>query len=123
MPAKPLTILLVMLAGWINRQQQSVVDYLMEENKVLREKLGKKRILLNNDQRRRLAIRGRQLGRRLLGDICCIFSPDTEEVSIDVGEYSKALTHPVELRSRPVMIARTPCSQCGTPRPAKAGTR
>jgi len=77
MAAKPLTILLVMLAGWVNRQQQDMIDYLMEENKVLREKLGKNRILLSDDQRRRLAIRGKKLGKRLLGNIGCVFSPDT----------------------------------------------
>jgi hypothetical protein len=77
MPAKPLTMLLVMLAGWINRQQQDVIDYLKEENKILREKLGKRRIILNDDQRRRLAIKGKTLGRSFLEDICCVFSPDT----------------------------------------------
>jgi hypothetical protein len=30
------------LAGWINRQQQEVIDYLRTENRVLKEKLGKK---------------------------------------------------------------------------------
>ena len=77
MPPKPLAILLIMLAGWINRQQQDVIEYLKEENKILREKLGKRRIILNDDQCRRLAIKGKTLGRRLLKDICRIFSPDT----------------------------------------------
>lgn len=44
-------MLLVMLAGWINRHQQNVIEYLKEENKILREKLGTKRILLNDKQR------------------------------------------------------------------------
>ena len=48
-------LLVAILAGWISRQQQQAIDYLMAENKVLKEKLGKKRILLNDDQRRRLA--------------------------------------------------------------------
>ncbi len=61
MQAKPLTMLLVMLAGWINRQQQDMIDYLKEENKILHEKLGKRRIILNDDQRRRLAIKGKTL--------------------------------------------------------------
>ena len=52
MQSKPLAMLLMMLAGWINRQQQDVIDYLKEENKILREKLGKKRVILNDDQRR-----------------------------------------------------------------------
>ena len=47
-------LLLLILAGWINHRQQDVIEYLRAGNRVLREKLGKKRILLNNDQRRRL---------------------------------------------------------------------
>ena len=39
MQAKPLKMLLVMLAGWINRQQQEAIEYLKEENRILREKL------------------------------------------------------------------------------------
>jgi len=47
-------MLLMTLAGWINRQQQEMIDYLKEENKILREKLGNKRTLLNNQQKQRL---------------------------------------------------------------------
>ena len=50
---KPWQLLLLILAGWINRHQQDAIEYLMTENQVLREKLGKRRILLNDDQRRR----------------------------------------------------------------------
>ena len=77
MQTKPLTILLLMLAGWINRQQQEMIEYLKEENKILREKLGGKRLLLTDRQRRRLAILGKKLGREFLGQVCCAFSPDT----------------------------------------------
>ena len=44
---------LVALAGRTNRQQQ-VIEYLREENHVLREKLGKNRIILNDSQKCRL---------------------------------------------------------------------
>ena len=81
MKTKPMTMLLAMLAGWINRQQQEVIEYLKAENHILRDELlkatGKKRIILNDSQRRRLAILGKKLGRKLLGEICCAFSPDT----------------------------------------------
>ncbi len=40
MKVKPMGTLLVMLAGWMNRHQQDVIEYLREENKILREKLG-----------------------------------------------------------------------------------
>jgi hypothetical protein len=32
----PLTFFLLLFAGWINRHQQAVIDYLLEENRVLR---------------------------------------------------------------------------------------
>ena len=63
---KPWQLFLLILAGWINRHQQEVIEYLEAENRVLREKFGKRRILLNDDQRRRLAVKGKVLGRKAL---------------------------------------------------------
>jgi len=74
---QPWYLLLMALAGWLNQQQQAAMEYLREENRVLREKVGKKRILLSDDQRRRLAIRGKALGRKLLSEVACLFTPDT----------------------------------------------
>ena len=71
------TMLMMMLAGWINRHQQDMLEYLKAENKILREKLGRKRLLLNDDQRRRLAVLGKKLSRKALTEICEVFSPDT----------------------------------------------
>ena len=74
----PWQIALLALAGWVNRQQQDAIEYLKTENRVLREKLGKKkRILLDDDQRKRLAVKGKVLGRRRLKELGSIFSPDT----------------------------------------------
>ncbi len=73
----PWQLLLLALAAWLNRQQQKTIEYLITENQILKEKLGKKRILLNDDQRRRLAVKGKLLGRRLLLQIANIASPDT----------------------------------------------
>jgi putative transposase len=39
----------------MNQQQPDVIDYLREENRILREQLGGRRLRLNDDQRRRLA--------------------------------------------------------------------
>ena len=61
---RPWQLLLLILAGWINRDQQDAIEYLLTENQVLREKLGKRRILLNDGQRRRLAVKGKVLGRK-----------------------------------------------------------
>ena len=74
---QPWHLLLLILAGWINRSQQNAIEYLLTENRVLREKLGKKRILLNDDQRRRLAVKGKILGREMLEQLTSIVTPDT----------------------------------------------
>jgi transposase InsO family protein len=64
------------LAGWDSEQQRQVIEYLTTENTVLREKLGGGRILLNDDQRRRLAVKGKVLGRKRLSEIRTLFTPD-----------------------------------------------
>ncbi len=65
------------MAGWVNHRQQEVIEFLRTENQILKEKLGKRRILLNDDQRRRLALKGKVLGRKLLAEISTVFTPDT----------------------------------------------
>ena len=70
---QPWHIFLLGLAGWINHRQQHKIEYLITENQVLKEKLGRKRILLNDDQRRRLAVKEKLLGRKLLSEIACTF--------------------------------------------------
>ena len=69
--------LLLTFAGWVNRKQQEVIDYLLEENRVLREQLGGRRLRLTNDQRRRLAAKGKLLGRAALRKFAGIVTPDT----------------------------------------------
>ena len=61
---QPWQLYLVIVAGWIHRQQQEVIEYLRTENQILKEKLDTKRILLSDDQRRRLAVKGKILGRK-----------------------------------------------------------
>ncbi len=62
MHPNPRHILTIAMAGWMNREQSAVIEYLKEENRALRELLGNKRPRLNNDQRRRLAAKGKALG-------------------------------------------------------------
>ena len=69
--------LATLIAGWLNEKQLQAIEYLREENRILREQLGGKRVLLNDDQRRRLAVKGQALGRKLLGEICTIVTPET----------------------------------------------
>ena len=73
----PWHLLVLALSAWINREQEKLIEYLRVENEVLREKLGKGRILLNDDQRRRLAVKGKFLGRKALPELATIVTPDT----------------------------------------------
>jgi transcriptional regulator with XRE-family HTH domain len=66
---RPWQLLFVILASWVNRLQQGIIEYLRTENQVLKEKLRNQRILLNDDQRRRLAVKGRILGPKLLEQV------------------------------------------------------
>jgi hypothetical protein len=51
---QPWQLLLLVLAGWVNRQRQDVIEYLLVENRILRQNIGKKRILLTDQKRRSL---------------------------------------------------------------------
>ncbi len=70
-------LLLHFFAGWVNRRQLNVIEYLKEENIVLREQLGGRRLRLTDAQRRRLAVRGKTIGRKALMQVACIVTPDT----------------------------------------------
>ena len=65
------------LAGWLSHRQQQAIAYLTEENRILRRQLPGRRLRLTDDERRRLAVRGYQLGRRALSDLTTIVTPDT----------------------------------------------
>jgi len=60
--SQPLQFVLVALAGWVNQEQRDVIDYLQEENRVLREQLGARRLRFTDNQRRRFAAKARTLG-------------------------------------------------------------
>jgi putative transposase len=73
----PFQFVLVAVAGWMNQRQQQTIEYLREENRVLREQLGDRRVRFNDDQRRRLAVRAKGLGRKLLAEVATLVTPDT----------------------------------------------
>jgi putative transposase len=72
-----LRILLVALSGWVNRHQHDIIDYLREENRVLKEHLSGQRLRLTDRQRRRLAATGHRVGRRALAHVATLVTPDT----------------------------------------------
>ncbi len=73
----PLQFVLMAMAGWMNQRQQRVIEYLQEENRVLREQTGKRRLRFTDDQRRRLAVKAKVLGRRTLAELDILVMPDT----------------------------------------------
>src|SRR4029450_5168262 len=74
---RPLAFFVLLFSGCVNRHQQVVIDYLLEENRVLRPVNGSRRLRLTDDQRRRIAVKGRVLGRRHLAAVAGIVTPDT----------------------------------------------
>ena len=73
----PLQLIITAAAGWLNRQQAEVISYLIEQNKVLLERVGDVPQKLTNNQRRRLAIKAKAIGRKGLFELPTIFQPDT----------------------------------------------
>lgn len=61
----------------MNQPQLQIIDYHREENRVLREQLGGRRMRLNDDQRRRLAVKAKGLGRKILAEVATIVTPET----------------------------------------------
>jgi len=74
---QPFHLLLIALAGWLSRQQQAVIDYLIEENRVLKEQLEGHRLRFTDEQRIRLAVKAKVLGRRALDELETRVTPDT----------------------------------------------
>jgi transposase InsO family protein len=70
-------LLMLVVAGWVNRQQQDVVDYLQEENRILRSQLKGKRLRLTDRDRRRLAVKAKASGSKALQRVASIATPDT----------------------------------------------
>jgi HTH-like domain len=61
----------------MNQHQHRVINYLIEENRVLRQQIGKRRLRFNDDQRRRLAVKAKKLSRKILAQVATVVSPET----------------------------------------------
>src|ERR1700674_475809 len=78
MPALfPLQYVIAALAVCLNRQQQEVIDYLKEENRLLKGKLSGRKLQLSDAERRRLATRAKALRRKILSQLDTLVTPDT----------------------------------------------
>src|SRR6266700_3511315 len=72
-----LHVLIAMVAGWLQRHQQQVITYLIEENRVRKAQLGGRRLRLTDTERRRLAALAHPLGRKRLKEVALLATPDT----------------------------------------------
>jgi putative transposase len=73
----PFHFLLAVYAGWINRHQLAVIEYLRAEIAVLREQLPRKNIPFTDRQRLKLAHAAQRIGRALLRQHASLATPDT----------------------------------------------
>jgi predicted metal-dependent HD superfamily phosphohydrolase len=60
---QPFHLLVIALAGWVDRHQQAVIDYLNGESRVLKQQLDGQRLRFTDEQRMRLAVKAKVLGR------------------------------------------------------------
>ena len=74
---QPYHILVAALIGWANERQQQIIEFQNDQIKALLKKLGKKRLLLSDDQRRVLAVKGHALGWKAQLALTTIVTPDT----------------------------------------------
>jgi putative transposase len=74
---QPWQLFLLIVASWVNREQQQNIECLETQLTVLKEQFGNKRILLTDDQRRLLAVKGQAIGRKVLRELTTIGTPDT----------------------------------------------
>jgi hypothetical protein len=61
-----LQMLFLMIAGWVNRHQQAIIEHLQEKNRTLLEQLGGRPRRFTDAQRTCLARKARPIGRRKL---------------------------------------------------------
>ena len=74
---RPMQMLLLMFAGWVNRHQLNMIEYLQEENRVLKGRMGGQRLRFTDAERRRLARKAQALGRKVLNELETLVTPDT----------------------------------------------
>ena len=63
---RPWQLFFLILSGLVNRQQQQIIEFQDAQIRALMDRMGRKRILLTDDQRRVLAVKAKTLGRKAL---------------------------------------------------------
>ena len=90
----PWQFFVVILVGWVQREQQKMLEFYRVQVEALMKSQGKKRLLLTDDQRRLLAVKGKELGRKALMELTTIVTPDTilrwhRQLVAEKWDYSK----------------------------------
>jgi putative transposase len=101
-----LQILIALVAGWLQRHQQQVITYLIEENRVLKAQLGGRQVRLTDTERRRLAQLAHPLGRQHLKDVATIATPDTL-----LRWYQRLIAQKFDGSKRRTQLGRPPVAQ------------
>ncbi|HET6879352.1 MAG TPA: integrase core domain-containing protein [Pirellulales bacterium] len=74
---QPWHLLGVSFAGTALQEHQQAIEYLLTEVRTYKKLLGKKRLPLSDDDRRKLAVKAKGLNRRMLEQVATICTPDT----------------------------------------------
>ena len=74
---RPWHILLVTICGVLNQRQQQIIEFQNAQIAALLKQPGRKRLLLDDNQRRLLAVEGQAIGRKALFKLTTIVTPDT----------------------------------------------
>ena len=72
-----LSFLLMVAAGWINRHQLIVIEFLQAENQLLKHRLRGKRIRFSDAERALLARKAKAVGREALLKLDTLVTPET----------------------------------------------
>ena len=93
-------LILVSLAGWMNRQQQHVIEYLQEEIRVLKEQQGDGRPKFTGEQRRRLAGNAKLLNFGRMKEIANVLNLTESRICQIHGKVITRLKEALEARAR-----------------------
>jgi hypothetical protein len=77
---KPRTFLALLVASmgcWLEREAVAQIEYLKAENRLLRSRLGRRRLLFRDAERRTLATLAKEIGTKALRDLDPLVSPAT----------------------------------------------
>ena len=80
MPWKPQAFLALLVASmgcWLERQAAAQIEYLKAENRLLRARLGRRRLVFTDPERRTLAVLAKAIGSKVLRDLDPLVSPAT----------------------------------------------